>query len=390
MPLQADLAAAFHRAHEERYGFADPAREIELVAVRTADVAPAPRSSFRARPQRGVAARRVVELDGATLLGSRRAGRARRTARHVDADETMNVELQVLGARSRAVAEEMGAVLIRSAFSANIKERRDCSTALFDERGRMIVQAEHIPVHLGAHAGRRRRCHASTTRARTTSCILNDPSQAARTSPTSRSSRAQRSATRRRARTTPTSAATEPGSMPAGSRTLDEEGVVIPPTRLDDAVLDALVAQMRNPAERRGDFRAQLAAHALAERRIDRALRASRERELAAAMGAFHAYSERLVRAGIRAIPDGSYEGEDFLEARRRARIHVRFDGRGRGGDDRLLRDGRAAAGQPQLPARRDEVGVLLRRPLPRPSPTFRRAAARSRRSRCARRRARS
>src|SRR4026209_432951 len=44
----------------------------------------------------------------------------------------------------------MGAVLIRSAFSANVKERRDCSTALFDERGRMIAQAEHIPVHLGA------------------------------------------------------------------------------------------------------------------------------------------------------------------------------------------------------------------------------------------------
>ena len=44
----------------------------------------------------------------------------------------------------------MGAVLIRSAFSANIKERRDCSTALFDPRGRMVAQAEHIPVHLGA------------------------------------------------------------------------------------------------------------------------------------------------------------------------------------------------------------------------------------------------
>ncbi len=62
----------------------------------------------------------------------------------------MNIELQVLGSALRSVAEEMGAVLIRSAFSANIKERRDCSTALFDERGRMIAQAEHIPVHLGA------------------------------------------------------------------------------------------------------------------------------------------------------------------------------------------------------------------------------------------------
>ena len=62
----------------------------------------------------------------------------------------MNIQRQVLGSALRSVAEEMGAVLVRSAFSANIKERRDCSAALFDERGRMIAQAEHIPVHLGA------------------------------------------------------------------------------------------------------------------------------------------------------------------------------------------------------------------------------------------------
>ncbi len=60
------------------------------------------------------------------------------------------VELQVIGSGLRAIAEEMGAVLVRSAFSANIKERRDCSTALFDDEGRMVTQAEHIPVHLGA------------------------------------------------------------------------------------------------------------------------------------------------------------------------------------------------------------------------------------------------
>src|ERR1700757_3344470 len=62
----------------------------------------------------------------------------------------MRIELQLIGSALRSVADEMGAVLIRSAFSANIKERRDCSTALFDGRGRMIAQAEHIPVHLGA------------------------------------------------------------------------------------------------------------------------------------------------------------------------------------------------------------------------------------------------
>ena len=64
--------------------------------------------------------------------------------------DAMNVQLQVIGSALRAVAEEMGAVLIRTAFSANIKERRDCSTAVFDAAGRMVAQAEHIPVHLGA------------------------------------------------------------------------------------------------------------------------------------------------------------------------------------------------------------------------------------------------
>src|SRR6184192_4617862 len=62
----------------------------------------------------------------------------------------VELELQLIGASLRSIADEMGATLVRSAFSANIKERRDCSTALFDRRGRMIAQAEHIPVHLGA------------------------------------------------------------------------------------------------------------------------------------------------------------------------------------------------------------------------------------------------
>ena len=68
----------------------------------------------------------------------------------------MSIELQVIGAALRAVAEEMGAALVRSAFSPNIKERRDFSSALFDDAGRMVAQAEHIPVHLGSmpHASR--------------------------------------------------------------------------------------------------------------------------------------------------------------------------------------------------------------------------------------------
>src|SRR5437763_16786756 len=91
-------------------------------------------------------ARRAPRRD---LLGAGRLVGRDRCARDTGA-APMNVELQVIGSALRSIAEEMGVVLIRSAFSANIKERRDCSTALFDERCRMIAQAEHIPVHLGA------------------------------------------------------------------------------------------------------------------------------------------------------------------------------------------------------------------------------------------------
>jgi N-methylhydantoinase B len=95
----------------------------------------------------------------------------------------VNIQLQVIGESLRAVAEEMGAVLIRSAFSANIKERRDCSTALFDERGRMIAQAEHIPVHLGAMPTPSRRSPRANPRSGT-SGFSTTRTRAARISPT--------------------------------------------------------------------------------------------------------------------------------------------------------------------------------------------------------------
>ena len=136
----------------------------------------------------------------------------------------------------RAACDEMGAVLVRSAHSANIKERRDASTALFDADGQMVMQAEHIPVHLGAMPlggrGRARRGAASpATRGSSTT-----PTAAAPTCPDITvitplfhdgelvgfaASRAHHADV----------GAAEPGSMPADSRTLDDEGVVIPPTR---------------------------------------------------------------------------------------------------------------------------------------------------------------
>jgi N-methylhydantoinase B len=225
----------------------------------------------------------------------------------------VNIELQVLGSALRSVADEMGAVLVRSAFSANIKERRDCSTALFDPQGRMIVQAEHIPVHLGAMPDAVAAVHALAPE-RDDVYILNDPYTGGTHLPDiTLVSRTEVGFAVTRAHHADVGGR-EPGSMPADSTRLDEEGVVIPPTRLDEAVLAELVSRMRNPEERRGDLRAQLAANALAEGRLrELCERRGRERVLAA-MDELYAYSERRVRAAIAELPDGTYEARDVLE----------------------------------------------------------------------------
>ncbi len=225
----------------------------------------------------------------------------------------MKIELQVLGSALRSIADEMGAALVRSAFSANIKERRDCSTALFDAGGRMIAQAEHIPVHLGAMPD----AVAAVIEhgpGPDDVFILNDPFAGGTHLPDiTLVSRTQVGFAATRAHHADVGAA-EPGSLPAESRRLDEEGIVIPPTLLDEATLDRLVARMRNPDERRGDLRAQLAAHALAERRIDELCDRRGRETVERAMDELHAYSERRVRAGIERLPDGRYEAVDYLE----------------------------------------------------------------------------
>ena len=226
----------------------------------------------------------------------------------------MNVELQVTGSALRAVAEEMGAVLIRSAFSANIKERRDCSTAIFAEDGRMVAQAEHIPVHLGAMPDA---VAAAMSLGLTPgeTCILNDPftggthlpdvTLVSRTALGYAVSRAHHADV----------GGMEPASLPAFSRELYQEGLIIPPVRLTDEVLTLFVANARNPDERRGDLRAQIAAHRLAERRIDELCARRGRANVAAAMDELYAYSERMVRAAIAALPDGRWSAEDVVEA---------------------------------------------------------------------------
>ncbi|HET7854988.1 MAG TPA: hydantoinase B/oxoprolinase family protein [Gaiellaceae bacterium] len=226
----------------------------------------------------------------------------------------MNIQLQVLGHALRGIAEEMGAALVRSAFSANIKERRDCSTALFDEHGRMVAQAEHIPVHLGAMPD----AVVAVARHRPSRddvFVLNDPFAGGTHLPdVTMVSRTDVGFAVTRAHHADVGGV-EPGSMPAASRTLAEEGVVIPPTRLEAGTLDRLADRMRNPEERRGDFRAQLAAHRLADRRVAELCSRHGADRVRAAMDELVRYSERIVRAGIARLPDGRFEAADVLEA---------------------------------------------------------------------------
>src|SRR5256714_1910946 len=222
----------------------------------------------------------------------------------------MKVALRVLGSSVRSSAEEMGGVLTRSAFSATIKERRDCSTALFDERGRMIAQAEHIPVHLGAlpDAIAAVRAHDPAPE---DVFILNDPYAGGTHLPDiTLVSRTAVGFAATRAHHADVGAA-EPGSLPAGSRRLEEEGVVIPPTRLDDYTLDVLAARMRNPDERRGDLRAQLSANRLATSRIEELYARRGRRPVVGAVDQLHDYARRRVPTASRAPPDRPLQAID-------------------------------------------------------------------------------
>jgi N-methylhydantoinase B len=229
------------------------------------------------------------------------------------------IGLQVAAGALRAACEEMGAVLVRAAHSSNIKERRDCSTALFDARGEMVMQAEHIPVHLGAMpaavAAVLDEKHAPGV-----AWILNDPYRGGTHLPDITvitpvftadellgfaASRAHHADVGARV----------PGSMPADSRTLDEEGVVIAPRVLDDDALAELAERMRQPAERRADLRAQLAANRVGARRLEELVERLGTDGVRESFAAVLDYAERRTRACLADLEDGERTATDLLEA---------------------------------------------------------------------------
>jgi len=218
------------------------------------------------------------------------------------------VTLSVLSAALSGIAEEMGTVLVRSSLSANIKERRDCSAALFDARGRMVAQAEHIPVHLGAMPESVAAVIAREPRPGET-WILNDPFAGGSHLPDITMVTALDDAYACTRAHHSDVGGIVPGSMPATSTSIWQEGVIVPPVRLTDDVLEVLLANVRTPALRRGDLAAQAAANRLAGERLAE-LRLPLEEGFAAVID----HAERHAREAIARLPHGRYEAEGEVE----------------------------------------------------------------------------
>ena len=236
------------------------------------------------------------------------------------------IALSVLSATLAGIAEEAGALLIHTAYSSNIKERRDCSAALFDAGGRMVAQAEHIPVHLGAMPDSVAAVIGRGPRIGDV-WALNDPFRGGSHLPDLTLvapfelepgagidgyavTRAHHSDV----------GGMRPGSMPADSRELFQEGIVVPPLRLVrdgayvDDVLDLLLANVRTPHVRRGDLRAQIAAGALAAQRLAELARRRGAAVVRAAFGETIAYAERRTREILASLPDGTWEARGEIE----------------------------------------------------------------------------
>ncbi|MFC6825001.1 hydantoinase B/oxoprolinase family protein [Halopelagius fulvigenes] len=233
------------------------------------------------------------------------------------------VTLEILRNQLESVATEMGHVLIRGAYSPNIKERQDCSTAIFDASGRMIAQAEHIPVHLGAMPDAVDVVLQKDPKPGDV-FIVNDPFAGGTHLPditlvstiapndevigfaVSRAHHAD-------------VGGSAPGSMPPGAQEVYEEGLRLPAVRLVDggdpneAVHELIRANVRTPDEREADLRAQRAANARAEERIGELL-VEHGSTLLDAFDAVVEYSRERVEAELTDLPDGTYRARDILE----------------------------------------------------------------------------
>jgi N-methylhydantoinase B len=234
------------------------------------------------------------------------------------------ITLEVFNHRLAAIAEEMGVALCRSAFSPNIKERRDYSCAVFDARGELAAQAAHIPVHLGSTPRSVRAAIERQPMEPGDVVILNDP-YAGGTHLPDLTAVAPVHVGRRLVGFVANRAhhadigGMSPGSMPLATD-IYQEGFRLPPVRLvrggaiDRDILDLFLANTRVADERRGDLLAQLAALRVGGARLVELVARDGAAAVQRAMEALQAYAERLMRALLAELPPGAYRAVDYLD----------------------------------------------------------------------------
>jgi N-methylhydantoinase B len=233
-------------------------------------------------------------------------------------------DLAIADAVLTSIAEEMGEALGRTAYSPNIKERRDFSCGVFDADGQMVAQAAHMPVHLGAMPTAVRQVMELAPFEPGDVLALNDPFRGGTHLPdlTTVSPVFVDGAVIGFVATRAHHAdigGMAPGSMPV-ARELLQEGLVIPPIHLvnggarNESVFALIVRNSRAPDERRGDLRAQMAATSVGVLRLEAVAARFGVDGLLARFEALLKHGDRVVRAVISEIPDGRYEFEDRLE----------------------------------------------------------------------------
>ena len=236
------------------------------------------------------------------------------------------VELEIFKSIFVSIAEEMGVALCRASFSPNIKERKDFSCAVFDGHGQTVAQGDHLPVHLGAMPLSVAAAIANTHLEPGDTVVLNDPFRGGTHLPDiTMVSPVYVKGLKRPAYFVANRAhhsdvgGMSPGSMPLATE-LFQEGVIIPPAklvrrgRIDRDVLSFILANVRTPEEREGDLTAQLAANRIGERRLLEITEKYGTRQIHNHMMHLQDYSERIMRAALRSIPDGEYSYADFMD----------------------------------------------------------------------------
>jgi N-methylhydantoinase B len=236
------------------------------------------------------------------------------------------IELELFRHLLVSVAEEMGAVLRKTSYSANIKERRDYSCAVYDDAGETVAMGDHMPVHLGAMPLSVRHAMLAFDLRPGDVAILNDPFRGGTHLPDITAVSAVFVPGQRKPAFFVANRAhhadvggMSPGSMPL-AREIYQEGIRIPPIllvrggRIDRELLGLILSNVRTPEEREGDLMAQCMAIRRGERRL---LELVAKRGLATVrrnMTALKDYSERMMRAAIRRLPAGRYQFEDVLD----------------------------------------------------------------------------